>query len=118
MYKSSHVPYDIGKTRIESKNAWNLVNVQKQLYMWCLFFKWFDIQQSNLFVYSFQDLPSFTATLHRFITDMRYYRLCNSALPEGSVKLWHHDNAVSIHAKAGDEHAIHNSPAGVYLQEF
>ncbi|XP_033630549.1 exportin-6-like [Asterias rubens] len=34
-----------------------------------------------------QDLPSFTQNLQRLINDLRYYKICNSALPEGSVKL-------------------------------
>lgn len=33
------------------------------------------------------DLPSFTQNFQRFVNDLRYYRLCNNALPEGSVKL-------------------------------
>ncbi|XP_014672669.1 PREDICTED: exportin-6-like isoform X2 [Priapulus caudatus] len=33
-----------------------------------------------------QDLPSLSSTIHRFVGDLRYYRLCNSSLPEGSVK--------------------------------
>ncbi|XP_076821839.1 exportin-6-like [Clavelina lepadiformis] len=31
------------------------------------------------------DLPSFTSNLRRFVNDLRYYRLCNSSLPEGTV---------------------------------
>ena len=34
-----------------------------------------------------QDLPSFTQGLQRFVNDLRYYQLCNSSLPAGSVKL-------------------------------
>ncbi|XP_077979557.1 exportin-6-like isoform X2 [Glandiceps talaboti] len=34
-----------------------------------------------------KDLPSFTQSLRRLVNDLRYYRICNSALPEGSVKL-------------------------------
>ncbi|XP_038064327.1 exportin-6-like isoform X1 [Patiria miniata] len=34
-----------------------------------------------------QDLPSFMQNLARLINDLRYYRICNNALPEGSVKL-------------------------------
>ncbi|XP_041473600.1 exportin-6-like [Lytechinus variegatus] len=34
-----------------------------------------------------EDLPSFSQNLRRFVSDLRYYRLCNSALPAGSVKL-------------------------------
>ena len=32
------------------------------------------------------DLPSFGANLERFVTDLRYYGLCNACLPGGSVK--------------------------------
>ncbi|XP_062340396.1 exportin-6 isoform X1 [Osmerus eperlanus] len=34
-----------------------------------------------------KDLPSFTQSVHRLINDLRYYRLCNSSLPTGTVKL-------------------------------
>ncbi|XP_039630532.1 exportin-6 isoform X1 [Polypterus senegalus] len=34
-----------------------------------------------------QDLPSFTQSVHRLVNDLRYYRLCNSSLPPGTVKL-------------------------------
>ncbi|KAL0993693.1 hypothetical protein UPYG_G00111800 [Umbra pygmaea] len=34
-----------------------------------------------------RDLPSFTQSVHRLINDLRYYRLCNSSLPTGTVKL-------------------------------
>ncbi|XP_071494224.1 exportin-6-like [Diadema antillarum] len=34
-----------------------------------------------------EDLPSFSQNMQRFVSDLRYYRLCNSALPAGSVKL-------------------------------
>ncbi|XP_031571842.1 exportin-6-like [Actinia tenebrosa] len=33
-----------------------------------------------------KDLPSFTQNIHRFVGDLRYYRLCNSSLPPGTVK--------------------------------
>ncbi|KAI8501262.1 Exportin-6 [Branchiostoma belcheri] len=33
-----------------------------------------------------KDLPSFTQSIHRFVNDLRYYRLCNSSLPEGTIK--------------------------------
>lgn len=33
-----------------------------------------------------RDLPSFTQCVHRFVNDLRYYRLCNSSLPAGTVK--------------------------------
>ncbi|XP_052781970.1 exportin-6-like isoform X2 [Mya arenaria] len=33
-----------------------------------------------------KDLPTFTQDLQRFINDLRYYRLMNSSLPEGSVQ--------------------------------
>lgn len=33
-----------------------------------------------------KDLPSFTQSIHRFVGDLRYYRLCNSSLPSGTVK--------------------------------
>lgn len=32
-----------------------------------------------------KDLPSFTRGIHRFISDVRYYRLYNSSLPSGTV---------------------------------
>ncbi|XP_006823726.1 exportin-6-like [Saccoglossus kowalevskii] len=34
-----------------------------------------------------RDLPSFTQSLRRLVNDLRYFRIQNSALPEGSVKL-------------------------------
>ncbi|XP_053382051.1 exportin-6-like [Mercenaria mercenaria] len=33
-----------------------------------------------------KDLPTFTQNLQRFVNDLRYYRLMNSSLPEGSVQ--------------------------------
>lgn len=39
------------------------------------------------FFYS-KDLPTFTHCLQRFVNDLRYFRLCNNSLPEGSIKLW------------------------------
>lgn len=33
-----------------------------------------------------KDMPSFTQSVHRFVNDLRYYRLINSSLPSGSVK--------------------------------
>lgn len=33
-----------------------------------------------------QDLPSFTQSVQRLVNDVRFYRLVNSSLPEGSVK--------------------------------
>lgn len=43
------------------------------------------------FVHLFlQDMPSFTQSVHRFVNDLRYYRLINSSLPSGSVKFWSH----------------------------
>lgn len=33
------------------------------------------------------DLPTFTWNLTRFISDLRYYKLCNASLPAGSVSL-------------------------------
>ena len=35
--------------------------------------------------FSLQDLPSFTINLQRFISDLRYYKICNASLPAGSV---------------------------------
>ena len=40
----------------------------------------------NIF-FSLQDLPTFTWNLTRFISDLRYYKLCNASLPAGSVSL-------------------------------
>ena len=37
------------------------------------------------FLLTFQDLPSFTRGVHRFVSDVRYYRLYNSSLPSGTV---------------------------------
>ncbi|XP_062507791.1 exportin-6-like isoform X2 [Corticium candelabrum] len=34
-----------------------------------------------------KDLPTFTQTIHRLTSDVRYYVVCNSSLPAGSVKL-------------------------------
>uniref|UniRef100_A0A3Q2VZC7 Exportin 6 n=1 Tax=Haplochromis burtoni TaxID=8153 RepID=A0A3Q2VZC7_HAPBU len=34
-----------------------------------------------------QDLPSFTQSVQRLVNDLRYYRLCNSSLPTGTIKL-------------------------------
>ncbi|KAK2571880.1 Exportin-6 [Acropora cervicornis] len=33
-----------------------------------------------------KDLPSFTQSTHQFVGDLRYYRLCNSSLPSGTIK--------------------------------
>ncbi|CAG5897647.1 unnamed protein product [Menidia menidia] len=33
------------------------------------------------------DLPSFTQSVQRLVNDLRYYRLCNSSLPTGTIKL-------------------------------
>lgn len=41
------------------------------------------------FVSSPQDLPSFTQSVQRLVNDLRYYRLCNSSLPTGTIKLQH-----------------------------
>jgi len=44
--------------------------------------------QKNSLYQSFkhdQDLPSFVANLERFVNDLRYYRLCNISLPDGTV---------------------------------
>lgn len=49
-----------------------------------------DDNQKSILSQNFKhdtDLPSFTHNLHRFVNDLRYYRLCNSSLPAGSVKL-------------------------------
>jgi len=45
--------------------------------------------QKNSLYQSFrrdQDLPSFVANLERFVNDLRYYRLCNVSLPDGTVQ--------------------------------
>ncbi|KAF3700337.1 Exportin-6 [Channa argus] len=34
-----------------------------------------------------RDLPSFTQSVQRLVNDLRYYRLCNSSLPTGVIKL-------------------------------
>uniref|UniRef100_A0A3Q4BB91 Importin N-terminal domain-containing protein n=1 Tax=Mola mola TaxID=94237 RepID=A0A3Q4BB91_MOLML len=34
-----------------------------------------------------RDLPSFTQSVQRLVNDLRYYRLCNSSLPIGTIKL-------------------------------
>uniref|UniRef100_A0A3Q1HEJ9 Importin N-terminal domain-containing protein n=1 Tax=Anabas testudineus TaxID=64144 RepID=A0A3Q1HEJ9_ANATE len=34
-----------------------------------------------------RDLPSFTQSMQRLVNDLRYYRLCNSSLPTGTIKL-------------------------------
>uniref|UniRef100_A0A671WJD7 Exportin 6 n=1 Tax=Sparus aurata TaxID=8175 RepID=A0A671WJD7_SPAAU len=34
-----------------------------------------------------RDLPSFTQSVQRLVNDLRYYRLCNSSLPTGTIKL-------------------------------
>lgn len=47
-----------------------------------------DANQRNILVRNFKvdkDLPSFTQNVNRFVNDLRYYRLINSSLPEGSV---------------------------------
>uniref|UniRef100_UPI00358DE5A0 exportin-6-like n=1 Tax=Myxine glutinosa TaxID=7769 RepID=UPI00358DE5A0 len=48
-----------------------------------------DSQQKDLLARSFkmdQDLPSFMQNMHHFVNDLRYYRLCNSSLPAGTIK--------------------------------
>ena len=34
----------------------------------------------------FQDLPTFTSNMNRFVSDLRYYKICNASLPAGSAK--------------------------------
>lgn len=46
---------------------------------------WFH-QLSNV-LSLLQDLPSFTQSVQRLVNDLRYYRLCNSSLPTGTIKL-------------------------------
>ncbi|KAJ8245789.1 hypothetical protein GJAV_G00260340 [Gymnothorax javanicus] len=49
-----------------------------------------DGSQRNALACNFRterDLPSFTQNVHRLVNDLCYYRLCNSSLPLGSVKL-------------------------------
>ncbi|KAL5018253.1 hypothetical protein ScPMuIL_003975 [Solemya velum] len=49
-----------------------------------------DDSQKNTLGQNFKiekDLPSFTQSVHRFVNDLRYYRLINSSLPAGSVTL-------------------------------
>ncbi|XP_015764483.1 PREDICTED: exportin-6-like [Acropora digitifera] len=41
---------------------------------------------TRVFFFLFQDLPSFTQSTHQFVGDLRYYRLCNSSLPSGTIK--------------------------------
>lgn len=50
---------------------------------YCFFFPFFNI----CFCFHFQDLPSFTQSVQRFVNDIRYYSLINSSLPAGSVSL-------------------------------
>ncbi|XP_076324683.1 LOW QUALITY PROTEIN: exportin-6-like [Tachypleus tridentatus] len=48
-----------------------------------------DNNQKNLLNREFKmdtDLPSFTQSIHRLVNDIRYYRLCNTSLPAGSVQ--------------------------------
>ncbi|KAI0232540.1 Exportin-6-A, partial [Lamellibrachia satsuma] len=47
-----------------------------------------DASQKAVLAQNFKmdcDLPSFSQSLQRFVSDLRYYRLCNSSLPAGSV---------------------------------
>ena len=48
-------------------------------------------QKKSFYFFIFQDLPSFTTNLHRFIGDLRYYKICNASLPAGSVSfnMWY-----------------------------
>nr|CAB3267797.1 exportin-6 [Phallusia mammillata] len=46
------------------------------------------VDQKNSLYNAFKpetDLPSFTSNILRFVNDLRYFRLCNSSLPEGTV---------------------------------
>lgn len=48
-----------------------------------------DHNQKQMLAQNFRvekDLPTFTQNLQRFVNDLRYYRLMNSSLPEGSVQ--------------------------------
>ncbi|XP_052267006.1 exportin-6-like [Dreissena polymorpha] len=48
-----------------------------------------DGTQKNMLTSNFKpekDLPTFTQSLQRFVNDLRYYRLLNTGLPEGSVQ--------------------------------
>ncbi|XP_047213905.1 exportin-6-like [Girardinichthys multiradiatus] len=49
-----------------------------------------DTSQRDVLACNFkleQDLPSFTQSVQRLVNDLRYYRLCNSSLPTGTIKL-------------------------------
>ncbi|XP_037544857.1 exportin-6 [Nematolebias whitei] len=49
-----------------------------------------DTNQRSVLARNFkleQDLPSFTQSVQRLVNDLRYYRLCNSSLPTGTIKL-------------------------------
>lgn len=48
-----------------------------------------DPSQKHMLAQNFKvekDLPTFTQNLQRFVNDLRYYRLMNCSLPEGSVQ--------------------------------
>ncbi|KAK5856463.1 hypothetical protein PBY51_008055 [Eleginops maclovinus] len=49
-----------------------------------------DASQRSVLARNFKlerDLPSFTQSVQRLVNDLRYYRLCNSSLPTGTIKL-------------------------------
>ncbi|XP_077590273.1 exportin-6 [Stigmatopora nigra] len=49
-----------------------------------------DTNQRGVLARNFKmerDLPSFTQSVQRLVNDLRYYRLCNSSLPTGTIKL-------------------------------
>ena len=54
--------------------------VSKMIRIFFFFFQFF-----LKYFFLLQDLPSFTINLQRFISDLRYYKICNASLPAGSV---------------------------------
>ena len=50
-------------------------------------FLWPLLWPSSTTWFFFQDLPTFTTNMERFINDLRYYKLCNASLSVGSVNL-------------------------------
>jgi spermidine synthase len=51
----------------------------------CCGMRWCSVWSVTNIFSMFQDLPSVTRGVHRFVSDVRYYRLYNSSLPSGTV---------------------------------
>ena len=73
--------------KAELSKSFKMDKVGMVLYMVWYGVLWYAVVQRLVYTFfsMFQDLPSFTRGVHRFVSDVRYYRLYNSSLPSGTV---------------------------------